>query len=224
MSVQIHDSWKPVLQSEFEKPYFEEIRLFLKQELGAEKTIYPHPKNIFAAFNACPFDKLKVVVLGQDPYHGPGQAHGLCFSVQKGCKVPPSLQNIYKEIKDDLGLAIPEHGCLTDWAEQGILLLNATLTVEAHQPNSHSKIGWQEFTDGVIKKISAQKSGVVFLLWGRYAQSKQSLIDTSKHHILTSPHPSPFSAHSGFFGCKHFSKTNELLSFEDQEPINWKIV
>lgn len=220
--VNIEPSWQAVLADEFEQPYFQKISEFLRSEISQGKTIYPHPKNIFAAFNATPFDQVKVVILGQDPYHGVGQAHGLCFSVQKNCPLPPSLKNIYQEITADLNVSMPDHGYLQAWAEQGVLLLNATLTVEAHQANSHRDIGWQTFTDAVIQKISDQKSGIVFLLWGSYAQSKSKLIDGTKHHILTAPHPSPLSAHRGFFGCKHFSQTNDLLSFEDQPPIAWE--
>jgi len=223
MSVQIHPSWHKALKPEFEKPYFNEIRSFLRQEIESGKTIYPNPKDIFAAFDACPFENTKVVILGQDPYHGPNQAHGLCFSVQKGSKTPPSLQNMYKEIQADLGIDIPNHGCLQSWAQQGVLLLNATLTVEARQPNSHSTIGWQSFTDAVIKTISDQKSGVIFLLWGNFARSKKELIDLKKHFVFEAAHPSPFSAHNGFFGCKHFSKTNEILQFLGQSEIDWTV-
>lgn len=223
MEVKIEESWKEVLKDEFQKSYFEQIVMHLKMEKATGKTIYPPGSLIFNAFDKTPFDKLKVVILGQDPYHGPGQAHGLCFSVQQGVKPPPSLVNIYKEINTDLGLPIPSTGNLTPWAESGVLLLNAILTVRDSEPASHSKIGWENFTDGVIKKISDLKKGIVFLLWGRFAQDKQILIDATKHHILKAAHPSPFSADKGFFGCRHFSKTNELLVKEGLEPINWQL-
>lgn len=221
MNINIESSWKYALSHEFEKPYFEKIVSFLKQEKQAGKIIYPEGKNLFAAFDQTPFDQVRVLLLGQDPYHGPNQAHGLCFSVQKGIKPPPSLMNIFKELQDDLRIPIPAHGDLTTWAKQGILMLNASLTVEANKPMSHSKIGWEVFTDAVIEKISAEKQGVIFLLWGKFAQEKASLIDATKHFILKAPHPSPFSAHTGFLGCKHFSKTNEILSQLGSQAINW---
>jgi len=220
MEVRIQESWKTLLQEEFKKPYFQELTDFVKQEYQV-KTIYPHPTNIFRAFDLCPFDQVKVVLLGQDPYHGPGQAHGLCFSVNKGIPTPPSLQNIYKEIQNDVGNAIPPSGDLERWARQGVLLLNATLTVVARRAGSHQRKGWEEFTDSVIRMISSQKDHVVFLLWGNFAKSKASLIDSSKHLILTAPHPSPLSAHSGFFGCKHFSKTNEYLKSQGLRGVEW---
>ncbi len=224
MDVKIEDSWKEVLKNEFTKPYFQQIVTFLKTERMAGKTIYPPGSMIFNAFNHTPFNKIKVVILGQDPYHGPGQAHGLCFSVQDGVPPPPSLINIYKEIQNDIGIGMnAKNGNLTKWADQGVFLLNASLTVRANEPMSHAKIGWAEFTDAVIKKISDEKKGIVFLLWGKFAQEKQVLIDETKHHVLKAAHPSPFSADKGFFGCKHFSKTNELLAKEGQEPIDWKI-
>ena len=223
MDVKIEASWKEALQEEFEKPYFENIVQFLKTEKQSNKTIFPPGSLIFNAFEQTPFDKVKVVLLGQDPYHNYGQAHGLCFSVPQGVAFPPSLQNIFKEIKEDTGIQIPLKGDLTSWAKQGVLLLNASLTVRAHEANSHAKIGWADFTDAVIKKISDKKQGIVFLLWGRFAQNKHILIDGTKHHILTAAHPSPLSAYNGFFGCKHFSKTNELLASQGKEPINWKI-
>ncbi|UYQ94301.1 uracil-DNA glycosylase [Chitinophaga horti] len=223
MEVKIEDSWKEILKDEFHKAYFEQIAMHLKLEKASGKTIYPPGGLIFNAFDQTPFDKLKVVLLGQDPYHNPGQAHGLCFSVQKGVKPPPSLVNIYKEINKDLGLPIPETGDLTPWAQNGVLMLNAMLTVRANEPASHSKIGWENFTDAVIQKISDKKQGVVFILWGRFAQEKQILIDATKHHILKAAHPSPFSADKGFFGCRHFSKTNELLVKEGLEPIDWRL-
>ncbi|RAJ88228.1 uracil-DNA glycosylase [Chitinophaga dinghuensis] len=223
MDVKIESSWKDALKDEFQKSYFEQIVMFLKHERALGKTIYPGGNEIFNAFDKTPFDKVKVVILGQDPYHGPGQAHGLCFSVQDGVKPPPSLVNIYKEMKTDLGLEPPTGGNLSKWADHGVLLLNAILTVRAHEPASHSKIGWETFTDAVIRKISDQKKDVVFLLWGRFAQDKQILVDATKHHILKAAHPSPFSADKGFFGCKHFSKTNEILSKAGIEPVDWRL-
>ncbi|WP_295117212.1 uracil-DNA glycosylase [uncultured Chitinophaga sp.] len=223
MEVKIEESWKELLKDEFQKSYFEQIAMHLKMEKATGKTIYPPGGLMFNAFDKTPLDKLKVVLLGQDPYHGPGQAHGLCFSVQDGVKPPPSLVNIYKEINKDLGLPIPQTGNLTPWAENGVLLLNAMLSVRANEPASHSKIGWENFTDAVIQKISDKKKGVVFILWGRFAQDKQILIDATKHHILKAAHPSPFSADKGFFGCRHFSKTNELLVKEGLEPIDWRL-
>ena len=218
--VKIHPSWHQVLHAEFEKAYFAELTKFVKKEY-ASTTIYPHAKNIFRAFDLCPFDNVKVVVLGQDPYHGPGQANGLCFSVNDGVAIPPSLQNIYKEIAADLNLPAPTTGNLENWAAQGILLLNATLTVRANTPGSHQQRGWEEFTDAAIKAISDQKEHIVFLLWGKYAQVKGNIIDRTKHCVLTAPHPSPFSVHTGFFGCKHFSKTNEYLKSVGASPIRW---
>ena len=219
---QIEESWKAVLSDEFNKDYFLKLKQFLLDE-KKRPAIYPNGKDIFNAFNYTPFAKVKVVILGQDPYHGNGQAHGLSFSVPKGIKPPPSLKNIFKELHGDLNFEIPNHGDLTTWAQQGVLLLNATLTVRAKQAASHQKKGWEQFTNRVIKEISDKKEGVVFLLWGRFAQDKKVLIDSTRHHILTAPHPSPFSAHSGFFGCKHFSKTNYLLSQQNQDSINWQI-
>lgn len=220
MNVKIHESWKVHLQEEFEKPYFKELSEFVKSEYQKKK-VYPAPANIFRAFELCPFENVKVVIIGQDPYHGAGQANGLCFSVADEVALPPSLQNIFKEIKSDLGLPIPTSGNLDDWARQGVLLLNATLTVVASSAGSHQKKGWETFTDAVIKLISEEKEHVVFLLWGRYAQEKGEVIDETKHLVLRAPHPSPFSVHSGFFGCKHFSKTNEYLEFQGKEPIVW---
>lgn len=225
MEVKIEESWKEGLKDEFAKPYFEQIVFFLKTERMAGKTIYPPGPLIFNAFEQTPLNKVKVVIIGQDPYHGPGQAHGLCFSVQDGVPLPPSLLNIYKEIQTDIGVTMDmKKGNLTHWAQQGILLLNASLTVRANEANSHSKIGWATFTDTVIQKVVEQKSGVVFLLWGKFAQEKQILIDETKHHVLKAAHPSPLSAHNGFFGCKHFSKTNDYLIKQGQDPIDWKIV
>lgn len=218
-------SWKEALLNEFTKSYFLEVATHLKMEKITGKIIYPPGALIFNAFNQTPFNKLKVVILGQDPYHNPGQAHGLSFSVPNGIKPPPSLMNIYKEIQRDIGIPMPaEYGNLTKWAEQGVLLLNAILTVRANEPASHSKIGWMNFTDAVIKKISDEKKGVVFLLWGKFAQEKQLLIDETKHFVLKAAHPSPFSADKGFFGCKHFSKTNKLLTDQGIEPIDWKLL
>ncbi|HRO46000.1 uracil-DNA glycosylase [Agriterribacter sp.] len=224
MDVKIESSWKAVLKDEFAKPYFEQIVHFLKTEKMAGKTIYPPGPLIFNAFEQTPFDKVKVVMLGQDPYHGAGQAHGLCFSVQDGVPPPPSLINIFKEIQSDIGITMPaKKGNLTHWAQQGVLLLNAALTVRANEPFSHSKIGWAVFTDAVIQKISELKTGIVFLLWGKFAQEKQALIDETKHHVLKAAHPSPFSADKGFFNCKHFSKTNSLLQQQGKDPVDWKI-
>ncbi len=223
MDVKIEPSWKEVLSDEFDKPYFQHIPLHLKTEKSQGKTIYPPGPFIFNAFNTTPFDKIKAVIIGQDPYHGPGQAHGLCFSVQQGVPPPPSLINIFKELKEDIGIGFPFHGNLTKWAEQGVFLLNASLTVRAGEPMSHSKIGWATFTDNVIKKISDQKENIVFLLWGKFAQDKKILIDETQHLILRSAHPSPLSAFSGFFGCKHFSKTNEYLMSKGIDPVDWSL-
>jgi len=225
MDVQIEASWKEALKNEFTKPYFLEVVTHLKTEKLAGKTIYPPGSLIFNAFNHTPFNKVSVVILGQDPYHNPGQAHGMSFSVPNGVKPPPSLVNIYKEIKSDIGIPMPAaYGNLTRWAEQGVLLLNAILTVRANEPASHQKIGWMNFTDAVIQKISDERSGVVFLLWGKFAQDKQILIDETKHLLLKAAHPSPFSADKGFFGCRHFSKTNDYLVKQGKEPINWKLL
>ena len=220
--VQIHESWKKVLQPEFEKPYFAEIKAHLLEARKYGKTIYPPGPLIFNAFNSTPFDELKVLILGQDPYHNPGEAMGLCFSVPQGVKVPPSLKNIYREIERDLGHPRPEHGDLSSWASQGVLLLNAMLTVEARKPASHQKIGWQTFTDAVIKAVSDHKDGVVFLLWGRFAQGKKGLIDELKHYVLESAHPSPLAG-DRFQGCGHFGRTNELLVKQGKEPVDWEL-
>ncbi len=217
---QIEDSWKKVLFDEFNKPYFEQLKHFLIEE-KKRYSIYPPGQLIFNAFNQTPFDKVKVVILGQDPYHGTGQAHGLCFSVPNSVHPPPSLQNIFKEINADTGTPIPQSGNLTRWTEQGVLLLNAILTVRASQASSPQNRGWEQFTDTVIQIISNRKSGVVFLLWGKFARSKKILIDGSKHLILEAPHPSPYSADYGFFGCKHFSKGNEYLIKNGAKPIMW---
>jgi uracil-DNA glycosylase len=224
MDIQINESWKQALKDEFTKPYFQQIVAFLKTEKAAGKIIYPKGSNIFNSFNLTPFDKVKVVILGQDPYHGPNQAHGLSFSVLPGIKPPPSLVNIFKELKSDIGLQMPaDFGDLTHWAKQGVLLLNAALTVRAGEPFSHAKFGWADFTDAVIRTISDKKENVVFILWGKFAQEKQSLIDETKHHVLRAAHPSPFSADKGFFGSKPFSKTNALLVKDGNEPIDWSI-
>lgn len=222
--VKIHPSWKQALADIFEQDYFKNVTDFVKREIQSGQTIYPHPRSIFAAFDLTPLDDVKVVIIGQDPYHGPRQAHGLCFSVNKDVKIPPSLQNIYKELNTDIGMQIPHHGDLTSWARQWVLLLNATLTVRAGQPTSHSWEGWEEFTDAVITKISDEKSWVIFLLWWAYAQKKSELIDWTKHQILESTHPSPFSANKGFLGCRHFSKVNEILRQQGKEEIDWASV
>ena len=219
----IEKSWKVVLKNEFETPYFNEIKNTLIKEKSSFE-IFPAESDIFNAFNLTPFYQVKVVIIGQDPYHGPGQAHGLCFSVLNGVKYPPSLDNIFKEIKTDLGYSYPKSGNLTSWAEQGVLLLNATLTVRKGEANSHQKIGWQKFTDAVIEKLSSENEGIVFLLWGGFAKKKGQKIDKTKHHVLTCGHPSPLSANKGhWFGNQHFSKTNELLKQMGKVPINWKI-
>lgn len=220
MNVKIETSWYNQLKDEFDKPYFHELTSFVKSEYGSH-TIYPPGSQIFSAFDHCTFDNVKVVIVGQDPYHGQGQANGLCFSVNDGVKLPPSLQNIFKEIKSDIGKDIPVSGNLERWAKQGILLLNATLTVKASSPGSHQKQGWEEFTDAVLQVVSKEKSNVVFILWGAYAQKKGDFLDASKHLILKSPHPSSFSAHNGFFGNRHFSKANDYLSSLGTTPINW---
>ena len=221
-NIKIEEGWKEALIDEFEKPYFGQIKSFLIQEKQVGKTIYPPGSLIFNAFNSTPLSKLKVVILGQDPYHGPGEAMGLCFSVPKGGRVPPSLRNIYKEIHNDLQCTIPSHGDLSYWAEQGVFLLNSMLTVAHKSPGSHSKVGWHVFTDEVIRKISELKTGVVFLLWGSFARSKSGLIDELKHHVLESAHPSPFTGNA-FFDNHHFSRTNELLELEGKTPIDWQI-
>jgi uracil-DNA glycosylase len=221
MEVKIEESWKEVLKEEFEKDYFVKLTSFVRQEYKG-KTIYPKASNIFNAFNLCPFDKVKVVILGQDPYHEPNQAHGLCFSVLEPTPAPPSLKNIFKEINLDLGITPHESGDLTRWASQGVLLLNATLTVEAHKAGSHQGKGWEEFTDRVIFNLANRKSGLVFLLWGSYAQKKGEFIDQTKHLVLKSVHPSPLSAHRGFFGNHHFSQANNYLIAQGQLPIDWE--
>lgn len=219
-NIPLNDTWKSLLSNEINAPYFTELLHFLAEE-QKNHSIFPPKNEIFNAFNHTPLEKIKVVIIGQDPYHGVGQAHGLCFSVNDDVKFPPSLKNIFNELQSDLEIPIPTSGNLTHWAHQGIFLLNNTLTVREKTPTSHQKKGWEEFTDSVIKLISEQKSGVVFLLWGNFAQSKENLIDTSKHHILKAAHPSPFSAHRGFLGCKHFSKTNKILIEQGKNPINF---
>jgi uracil-DNA glycosylase len=223
MEVAIESSWKKELKEEFEKTYFGKIVSFLKEEKKAGKIIYPPGKQIFSAFEFTPFDKVKVVIIGQDPYHGPGQAHGLSFSVPDGVQPPPSLLNMFKEIQSDLGINIINTGNLENWARQGVLLLNASLTVEQSKPMSHAQIGWHLFTDEVIKKVSTDKDHVVFMLWGRFAQNKETLIDTSKHLVLKAAHPSPLSAYNGFFGCGHFSKANNWLRQNGAQPIDWNL-
>ena len=222
MEVRIEESWKQALQSEFEKPYFARLVAFLHGEKAAGQTVYPPGGQIFRAFELTPVDKVKVVILGQDPYHGPGQAMGLSFSVPDGIKMPPSLRNIFKEIEDELGVRMSGHTNLEDWARQGVLLLNAVLTVRSGMAASHSNIGWQEFTDAVIKYISDNCEGVIFLLWGNFARSKRALIDTSRHYVLEAAHPSPLAG-GAFFGCGHFAKTNEILINEHKTPINWQL-
>ena len=220
MDVKIEPSWKDALAPEFEKPYFQALARQLHAEKREGRVIYPPGPLIFNAFNLTPFDKVKVVIIGQDPYHGPGQAEGLSFSVPHGVPIPPSLVNIYKEIESDLGIRLQKDGSLRGWAEQGVFLLNAVLTVRAGQPTSHSRIGWAEFTDAVIRTLSAQRSGLVFLLWGNFARSKRELIDSSRHTILEAAHPSPL-ARGAFFGCRHFSKTNQILIAQGETPIDW---
>lgn len=220
MDVKIEDSWKKKLQTEFDKPYFKTLTDFVRNEYQ-QSTIFPPGRLIFNAFDLCPFDQVKVVIIGQDPYHGPGQAHGLCFSVNDGIPFPPSLVNIFKEIKADLGKEIPTSGNLTRWAEQGVLLLNATLTVRAHQAGSHQRRGWEEFTDAAIRLLAEEREHLVFILWGAYAQKKGAFIDRNKHLVLTSAHPSPLSAYNGFFGNKHFSQANAYLVLHDIEPIDF---
>lgn len=220
MEVKIEKSWQEKLQGEFDKPYFEHLTQFVRNEY-ATKRIFPPGSKIFAAFDACPFDKVKVVILGQDPYHDEGQANGLCFSVADGIPMPPSLINIFKEVSADTGHPIPQNGNLQRWAEQGVLLLNATLTVEAHKAGSHQGKGWEDFTDEVVMRLANDREGLVFMLWGAYAQRKGAFIDRNKHLVLSSPHPSPLSAHRGFFGNHHFSRANEWLVTHNQTPIEW---
>jgi uracil-DNA glycosylase len=221
--VVMEESWKRLLQDEFNQPYFLQLKSFLQSEKEKGMIIFPPGNRIFSAFDQTPFDKVKVVILGQDPYHGMGQAHGLCFSVNDGIQIPPSLQNIFKELKTDNGFEIPQSGNLSKWANQGVFLLNATLTVRQNEAGSHQKKGWETFTDKVIQHISDQKEHVVFILWGKFAQSKNKLIDTTKHLVLVAAHPSPLSAYNGFLGCKHFSKTNDYLQRNHKEPIDWQL-
>jgi uracil-DNA glycosylase len=223
MDVKLEESWKQILRQEFGKNYFQSLVGHLKMEKRSGKTIYPPGSQIFQAFHHTPFDQVKVVILGQDPYHGAGQAMGLSFSVPDTQSIPPSLQNIYKELHQDIGVSIPTHGDLTEWAKRGVLLLNATLTVRADEPNSHAQLGWQSFTDAVITQLSNHRPFLVFLLWGKFAQDKQGLIDETKHVVLKAAHPSPFSAHKGFFGCKHFSQANAALMKAGIDPIDWQI-
>lgn len=220
MNVEIEQSWKQLLDGEFRKEYFKELAEFVRSEYG-KTDVYPPGSLIFNAFNKCPFERVKVVIIGQDPYHGPGQAHGLCFSVNEGVKHPPSLVNIFKEIGNDLGLPYPASGNLERWSDQGVFLLNATLTVRAHQAGSHQGKGWEQFTDSVIRLLSQQKDGLVFFLWGAYAQKKGVGIDRERHCVLESVHPSPLSAHRGFFGNRHFTECNEYLIFSGKDPVDW---
>ena len=223
MSIQIDPSWKAILNKEFDDDYFQQLAVHLRTEKQQKKTIYPPGPLIFNAFNTTAFDQVKVVIIGQDPYHGPGQAHGLSFSVPSGVPPPPSLQNIFKELESDLGLRKPVQGDLTHWAQQGVFLLNASLTVRAGEPMSHAQIGWARFTDATIHALAERRTHLVFLLWGKFAQEKAKFIDPTKHLILKAAHPSPLSAHSGFFGCKHFSQTNAYLVAHKIEPIDWSI-
>ena len=219
----MHESWLEVLGDELEQPYMRELRAFLLEEVAAGRGFYPPADRVFNALSLTPFDDVRVVVLGQDPYHGRGQAMGLCFSVPPGVPAPPSLQNIHKELASDLGLATPSSGDLTPWAERGVLLLNAVLTVSPGKPASHAGKGWEQFTDRAIRELSDRREGIVFLLWGRYAQQKGAVVDPARHHVLTAPHPSPYSAANGFFGCRHFSRANELLVANDAEPLDWAL-
>lgn len=218
-------SWRQALDSELNQPYLRDLALFLKEERASSHPIYPPSEEVFAAYQSTPFDRVRVVIVGQDPYHGAGQAHGLAFSVRRGVRPPPSLQNIFKELNRDLGVAIPDHGCLTSWASQGVLLLNAVLTVRGGSPGSHAKKGWEKFTDATLRILADQKDHIVFILWGRFAQAKgEFLVDSPRNHlVLTAPHPSPYSANSGFFGCRHFSKTNAFLQRIGSKPIDWAL-
>ncbi|MCC8035877.1 MAG: uracil-DNA glycosylase [Rikenellaceae bacterium] len=220
MDVRINESWKEVLQAEFGKPYFADLINFVKSQYGSHR-VFPQGKNIFRAFDKCPFDSVKVVIIGQDPYHGPGQANGLCFSVNDGVPFPPSLQNIFQEVHADTGRPIPPTGNLDRWAEQGVLLLNAVLTVREHEAASHAGMGWERFTDAVVNALAMRKNGLVYMLWGAYAQKKTSFVDPQRNCILKAVHPSPLSAHRGYFGCRHFSRANEYLTSNGQTPIDW---
>ncbi len=222
-AVRLEPSWLDVLGAEFDRPYMQALKAFLEQQKNSGKVIYPPGSQWFSAFNDTPFDRVRVVILGQDPYHGPGQAHGLCFSVLPGVKVPPSLANIYRALESDVGFVAPSHGCLTSWARQGVLLLNATLTVEQANAGAHQGKGWEKFTDQAIRSLNDQREGIVFLLWGSHAQKKGAFIDQSRHLVLKSVHPSPLSAYRGFLGCKHFSKTNHYLKHNGGQPIDWQL-
>ncbi len=222
-NIKLDASWLALLEPEFQQPYMQQLRAFLVEERENKKVIYPPGSQWFAAFNYTPFDKVKVVILGQDPYHGPNQAHGLCFSVQQGVAIPPSLQNIYQELQSDLDIPFAPHGCLTHWAEQGVLLLNATLTVERGRAGAHQGKGWETFTDKAVELLNRQRENLVFMLWGSYAQKKGAFIDGQKHCILKAPHPSPLSAHRGFLGCRHFSRANDYLASTGQTPIAWAL-
>lgn len=221
--IKLHPSWLAAMGSEFDKPYMIQLKQFLAEEKAKGKVIYPAGPNWFSAFNDTPFDQVKVVILGQDPYHGPHQAHGLCFSVRPGVAIPPSLRNMCQELQSDLDIPLPEHGCLTHWAQQGVLLLNATLTVEQGNAGAHQGKGWEQFTDRAVQALNEQREGLVFLLWGSYAQKKGAFIDTSKHLVLKAPHPSPLSAYRGFFGCKHFSQVNQYLKQRGLVSIDWQL-
>jgi uracil-DNA glycosylase len=222
MQPRMHESWLAVLGDELEQPYMTELRAFLVAEVGSGRRFFPPADRVFNAFTLTPFDAVRVVVLGQDPYHGPGQAMGLCFSVPPGVPQPPSLQNIFKELSADLSLPVPSTGDLTLWAERGVLLLNAVLTVSPRQPGSHAGKGWEQFTDRAVRELSERREGIVFLLWGKYAQQKGEVVDRTRHHVLTAAHPSPYSA-SGFFGCRHFSQANALLEAAGREPVDWQL-
>jgi len=221
--IQLDERWLSLLEDEFARPYMHDLRAFLRQRTQAGAVIYPPGSEYFSALNSTSIERVKVVILGQDPYHGPGQAHGLCFSVRRGVAVPPSLRNIFEELKRDLGLPLPRHGCLQHWAEQGVLLLNAVLTVEAGQAAAHAGKGWEPFTDRIVRELSERRSNLVFLLWGSYAQKKGAVIDRSRHRVLESPHPSPLSAHRGFVGCAHFSQANQYLVDYGHAPIDWTV-
>ena len=222
-TIKLEPSWRTHLLPEFEQPYMKALKVFLQQQKQAGKIIYPPGSEYFNAFNLTPFEQVKVVILGQDPYHGPNQAHGLCFSVRKGVPFPPSLRNIFKEIQNDLGLPVPSHGCLYHWAEQGVLLLNSVLTVEQSKAAAHQGQGWEQFTDAVIRELNEKREGIVFMFWGSYAQKKGQFIDVKKHCVLKSPHPSPLSSHRGFFGCKHFSQANAYLKSRKLAPVDWSV-
>ena len=221
--VQLHESWLCRLQGQFEEDYMRKLREFLLTRKRHKAVIYPPGKQIFDALNSTPLDEVRVVILGQDPYHGPGQAHGLCFSVQPGVRIPPSLANIYREIQSDLGIEPPEHGYLQSWTQQGVLLLNAVLTVERGQAGSHQGKGWEKFTDAVVQLLNEEREGLVFMLWGNYAKKKGAVINRNKHLVLNAPHPSPLSAHQGFLGCRHFSQANDYLKQHGEPPIDWSV-